>query len=40
MTINKAIGDDRIPDELYKILKYYVIKMLYSVCQQIWKTQH
>ena len=37
--MNNASGDDRIPDELDKILKY-VIKMLYSICQQIWETQH
>ena len=37
--MNNASGDDRIPDELDKILKY-VIKMLYSIFQQIWKTQH
>ena len=40
ITPNKAIGGDRIPAELFKILKDDAIKVLNSVCQQIWKTQH
>ena len=30
---------DRIPVELFQILKYDAVKVLYSICQQIWKTQ-
>ena len=37
--INKASGGDGIPAELLQILKEYAVKMLHSVCQQIWKTQ-
>ena len=40
ITTNKASGGDRIPVELYQILKYDAVKVLYSICQQIWKTQH
>ena len=36
--MNKANGGDRIPAELFKILKEDV-KVLHSICQQIWKTQ-
>ena len=36
---NKASGGDGIPTELFKILKDDAIKVLFSVCQQIWKTQ-
>ena len=36
---NKATGGDGIPAELFKILKDDAIKMLHSICQQIWKTQ-
>ena len=39
ITINKASGSDRIPDELLQILKYDAVNMLHSICQQIWKTQ-
>ena len=39
ITTNKASGSDGIPVELFQILKYDAIKMLHSVCQQIWKTQ-
>ena len=39
-TINKASGIDRIPVELFQILKDDAVKVLYSICQQIWKTQH
>ena len=35
---NKASGGDGIPAELFKILKDDAIKVLHSVCQQIWKT--
>ena len=37
--MNKASGDDRIPDELFQILKDDAVKVLHSICQQIWKTQ-
>ena len=36
---NKASGGDGIPAELFQILKDDVIKVLQSICQQIWKTQ-
>ena len=36
---NKASGGDRIPLELFQILKDDAVKMLHSICQQIWKTQ-
>ena len=36
---NKASGEDGIPAELFKILKDDAIKVLHSICQQIWKTQ-
>ena len=36
---NKASGDDRIPAELFQILKDDAVKVLHSTCQQIWKTQ-
>ena len=39
MTINKASGGDGIPAELFKILKDDAVKVLQSICQQIWKTQ-
>ena len=37
--MNKANGDDRIPAELFQILKDDAVKVLHSICQQIWKTQ-
>ena len=37
--MNKAIGGDGIPAELFQILKDDAVKVLHSVCQQIWKTQ-
>ena len=37
--INKASGGDRIPVELFQILKDDAVKVLHSICQQIWKTQ-
>ena len=39
ITMNKASGDDGIPAELFQILKYNAVKVLHSICQQIWKTQ-
>ena len=36
---NKANGGDGIPAELFQILKDDAVKMLHSICQQIWKTQ-
>ena len=39
ITTNKARGDDGIPVELFQILKDDDVKVLHSVCQQIWKTQ-
>ena len=36
---NKASGDDGIPVELFQILKDDAVKVLHSICQQIWKTQ-
>jgi len=39
ITRNKASGSDGIPVELFQILKDYAIKVLYSICQHIWKTQ-
>ena len=39
ITMNKASGGNEIPAELFQILKDDAIKVLYSVCQQIWKTQ-
>ena len=37
--MNKASGGDRIPVELVQILKDDAVKVLHSICQQIWKTQ-
>ena len=34
-----ATGGDGIPVELFQILKYDAVKVLHSICQQIWKTQ-
>ena len=39
ITMNKASGDNRIPAELFQILKDDAVKVLHSICQQIWKTQ-
>ena len=36
---NKASGEDGIPVELFQILKYDAVKVLHSICQQLWKTQ-
>ena len=37
--MNKASGDDGIPVELFQILKGDDVKMLHSICQQMWKSQ-
>ena len=37
--MNKASGGDGIPLELFQILKDNAVKVLHSICQQIWKTQ-
>ena len=37
--MNKASGGDGIPAELFQILKDDAVKMLHSICQQIWKAQ-
>ena len=37
--MNKASGGDRIPVELFLILQDDAVKVLHSICQQIWKTQ-
>ena len=39
ITMNKAHGGDGIPVELFQILKEDAVKMLHSICQQIWKTK-
>ena len=39
ITTNKVSGGDGIPVELFQILKGDSVKMLHSICQQIWKTQ-
>ena len=39
ITTNKASGGDGIPVELFQILKDDAVKILHSICQQIWKTQ-
>ena len=39
ITMNKASGGDEIPGELFQILKDDAVKVLHSICQQIWKTQ-
>ena len=38
-TMNKASGGDRIPVELFQVLKDDVAQVLHSICQLIWKTQ-
>ena len=37
--MNKASGGDGIPVELFQVLKDIAVKVLHSICQQIWKTQ-
>jgi len=39
ITMNKTSGGDRIPAELFQILKDDAVKVMHSTCQQIWKTQ-
>ena len=39
ITTNNASEDDKIPRELFQILKDDAVKVLHSTCQQIWKTQ-
>ena len=39
ITTNKASGGDGIPANLFQILKDDAVKVLHSICQQIWKTQ-
>ena len=39
ITMNKASGGDGIPVELFQILNDDAVKVLYSLCQQIWKTR-
>ena len=39
ITMNKASGGDGIPVELFQILEDDAMKVLHSICQQIWKTQ-
>ena len=39
ITMNKASGSDGIPVELFQILKGDAVKVLHSICQQLWKTQ-
>ena len=39
ITMNKASGGDGIPVELFQILKDDAVKVLHSICQQIWNTQ-
>ena len=39
ITMNKGSGGDGIPVELFQILKHDAVKVLHSICQQIWKTQ-
>ena len=40
ITMNKASGGGGIPVELFQILKDDAVKVLHSICQQIWKTQY
>ena len=39
INMNKASGSDGIPFELFQIIKDDAVKVLHSICQQIWKTQ-
>ena len=39
ITTNKASGGDGIPVELFQILQHDAVKVLHSICQQLWKTQ-
>ena len=40
IAMNKANGDDTIPVGLFQILKDAAVKVLHSICQKTWKTQH
>ena len=40
ITTNKARGGDGIPVELFQILKDDAVKVLHSICQQVWKASH
>ena len=40
ITTNKASGGDGVPVELFQILKDDAVKVLHSICQQIWKMKH
>ena len=40
ITMNKASGGDGIPVKLFQILTDDAVKVMHSICQQIWKTQH
>ena len=40
ISANNANGGDRIPAKLFQILKDNPVKVLHSICQQIWETQH
>jgi len=39
ISMNKATGGDRIPAEPFQVLKDDAVKVLHSICQQIWKTE-
>ena len=39
MTMNKASGGNGLPAELFQVLKDGAVKVLHSICQQVWKTQ-
>ena len=39
ITTNKASGSDRIPAELFQVLRDDAVKVLHSICLQIWKIQ-
>ena len=39
ITVNKASGGDGIPVDLFQIPEYNAVKVLHSICQQIWKAQ-
>ena len=39
ISMNKASGGDGIPGEVFQVLKDDAVKVLHSICQQIWKTQ-
>ena len=38
--MNKTSGGDGIPAKLFQVLKDDAVKVLYSICQQVWKSQH